>query len=121
MDEPKPTKTAVLPWGYFYLMCSFLFCLALVLIGLNALQKPGSEGLVDILVAAVVLLQGIILFMITRTLDVTNKMCAYLVEVAEAYEREKASGSYKAPWACPICQQQNNYWDEKCIKCGQRR
>jgi len=121
MDKPKHTKTAVLPWGSFYLMCSIFSFLVLVLIGLNAWQKTNLEGIAYIALAVGVLLQGLMVFSISKTLDATNRMCAYLVEVAQGYEQRQASSSYKEPWSCPVCQQQNNYWDENCIKCGQRR
>ena len=120
MEKPNVTRTAVLPWASFYVMCSFIFCLVLILMGVNAWQKPDSNGLVDILLAIGVLLQGLMVFFIAKALDATNKMCAYLVELAHPDE-QKASGSYKEPWSCPICQQQNNYWDENCVKCGHRR
>jgi hypothetical protein len=121
MDKPTHTKTTVLPWGSFYLMCSFIAFLALILVGLNAWQKPNSEGLVDIAIAVGVLFQGLMVFSIAKALDATNRMCAYLVELAQRDEKENASGSYKDPWSCPICQQQNSYWDEKCVKCGHAR
>ncbi len=121
MDKPKPIKTEVLPWGSFYLMCSIIFFLVLILAGVNAWQKSNSEGLVDIAVAVGILLQGLVVFSITRTLDATNKMCIYLIQVAQMYEQKHASESYKDPWSCPVCKQENNYWDEKCSKCGQRR
>jgi hypothetical protein len=121
MDKPVHTKTAVLPWGSFYLMCSFISFLVLMLIGLSEWQKTNPEGFIEIALAVGVLLQGLMVFSITRTLDATNRMCAYLVELAKGADQKQASGSYKEPWSCPICKQQNNYWDENCVKCGHRR
>lgn len=121
MDKPKNTKTAIFTWGSLYLMCSFIFFLVLIIIAANVWQKSSSDGLLDIILAIGVLLQGLMVFAVTKTLDATNRMCAYLVEVAHMYEQKEDSTGFKQPWACPICQQQNNYWDEKCVKCGQRR
>jgi hypothetical protein len=121
MDKPTHTKTTVSSWGFFYLICSVICFLLLLLFGLDKLQKATSEGIAYIALAIGVLLQGITVFSITRTLDATNRMCAYLVEVAKGDEKEESSGSYKDPWVCPICKQQNSYWDEKCVKCGHTR
>ena len=121
MDKPKNTRTAIVTWGSFYLMGSFIFFLVLILTAVNVWQKSNSEGLVDIVLGIGILLQGLMVFAITKTLDATNRMCAYLVEVAQIYEQKQDSSSFKEPWSCPICQQQNSYWDEKCVKCGQRR
>ena len=121
MDTPTRTKTAVLSWGIFYLICSAIAFILLLFFGVDKLQKASSDGIAYIAVAIGVLLQGIMVFSITKALDATNRMCEYLVEAAQGAEQDEASRSYKDPWSCPICKQQNAYWDEKCVKCGHPR
>lgn len=121
MDKPAHTRTTVFSWGIFYLMCSLIGFLLFMLFGVDKLQKSTSDGIAFFALGVGVLLQGVMVFSISKTLDATNRMCSYLVELADAAEKEKASSSYKEPWSCPICQQQNAYWDEKCVKCGHAR
>jgi hypothetical protein len=121
MVKPAKTQTTVFAWGIFYLICSFIGFLLLFLFGVDKMQKAPSDGIALCAGAVGVFLQGLMMFSIAKSLDATNRMCSYLVDIAEAAEKERASTAYKEPWSCPICKQQNSYWDEKCVKCGHAR